>query len=106
MRTLLDESLPPNCMDEQNFSPPQPETQEARTFPQTAVLATLDDLVEVGVGRTVIVTPGVSSARQANDTLERDMASCFENPETQAACAVAQPVRADLTQPKKRAESL
>jgi hypothetical protein len=59
------------------------------------------------VGRTVIVTPGVSSARQANDTLERDMASsCFENPETQAACAAAQPARADLTQPKKRAEFL
>src|SRR5258706_11338038 len=46
MRTLLNESFPPNCMAEPMFSASEP----ARIFSQSAVLGKLDDLVEVGVG--------------------------------------------------------
>jgi hypothetical protein len=63
MRTLLNESFPPNY--EPMFFRPEP----ARIFSQGAVLGKLDDLVEVGVGETVMTT---SSA--LHDALERGVA--------------------------------
>ena len=50
-------------MDEPTFFPPEP---AARIFSQGAVLGKLDDLVEVGVGETVMATSSAS-----HDALER-----------------------------------
>jgi hypothetical protein len=62
MRTLLNESFPPNLPVE-------------RIFSRTSVLAKVNDLVEVGVGETVIATPSVSPARVADAAaLERGVA--------------------------------
>ena len=72
MRTLLDESLPPQCADEQLFSPLEPATPAQRTFLQNPVLVNLDDLTEVGLGETVIATPS-AGAEQAKPALERDV---------------------------------
>jgi hypothetical protein len=81
MRTLLNESFPPNCMDEPTFSAAEP----ARIFSHSAVLSKLDDLVEVGVGETVMATSGAS-----HDALERGVAfSLSENPRTGAASVAA-----------------
>jgi hypothetical protein len=66
MRTLLNESFPPNCMDEPMFFPPEP---AARIFSQGAVLGKLDDLVEVVVGETVMATSSAS-----HHALERGVA--------------------------------
>ena len=74
MRTLLDESFPPTCIEDQTFSSPEPREQVARIFSQSAVLAKVDNLVEVGVGGTVIATPGASHADLANDAPGRGMA--------------------------------
>jgi hypothetical protein len=74
MRTLLDASFPPTCMEDQTFSSPEPRQQAARIFSQSVVLAKVDNLVEVGVGGTVIATPGASHADPANDALERGVA--------------------------------
>jgi hypothetical protein len=71
MRTLLDASIPPTCMEEPTFSPPESGAQTARIFSQSAVLAKMNNLVEVGVGGTVIATPGASQADLANDAPER-----------------------------------
>ena len=73
MRTLLDESLPPQCIDEPMFSPAEPATPAERTFSQNAVLVSLDDLAEVGLGVTVIATPS-AGAEQAKPALERGVA--------------------------------
>src|SRR5215469_12501989 len=43
----------------------------ARTFPQSAVLASLDHFTEVGVEGIVIAAPGALHAEQAVDALER-----------------------------------
>ena len=72
MRTLLNESLPPRTADEPTASPSEPAAPALRTFSQNAVLATLDNLVEVGLGGTVIATPG-AGAEPANPALERGM---------------------------------
>jgi hypothetical protein len=60
MRTLLNESLPPRAVDEQTLSF-EPPTSARRTFSQDAVLGNLDNLVEVGLGGTVIATPGAGA---------------------------------------------
>ena len=73
MRTLLDESLPPQCTDELIFSRTEPATKTLRTFSQNAVLANLDDLTEVGWGVRVIATPS-AGAEPAKPALERGMA--------------------------------
>jgi hypothetical protein len=65
MRTLLDESLPPQCAGEKNLPP--------RIFSQNAVLAYQDDLTEVGLGETVSATPG-AGAEKAIPALERGAA--------------------------------
>ena len=67
MRTLLTDSFPPQCMDEQTVShgadaAVEPTGKMARTFPQSAVLISVDDLVEVGVDGTVIATPSALPA--------------------------------------------
>lgn len=75
MRTLLNQSCPPEYTSLQNFSAAAetaPET--ARTFPLAAVLASKDDLVEVGVDGTVIATPG-ASAEMTGGAPERGVAS-------------------------------
>lgn len=79
MRTLLNQSCPPEYTSLQNFSAAAetaPET--ARTFPLAAVLASKDDLVEVGVDGTVIATPG-ARANQANSAPGRGVASLSTN---------------------------
>jgi hypothetical protein len=97
MRTLLDEAFPPNCTDEPGFSSPGSAKQLERTFSQNAVLAKVNDLVEVGVGRTVIAAPSVS-----NDALGRGMA--FPSPksaETEAFSSVsARPASAHCKLPE------
>jgi hypothetical protein len=74
MRTLLDASFPPTCMEEQTFSPPEPRERMARIFSQSAVLAKENNLVEVGADGTVIATPSASHADPANDALVRGVA--------------------------------
>jgi hypothetical protein len=71
MRTLLDASFPPTCMEEATFSPPERQEQAPRIFSQSVVLAKVDNLVEVGVGGTVIATPSASHADPADDALDR-----------------------------------
>ena len=58
--------------------------QEMRIFPETAVLATQDDLMEVGADGTVIVTPSALHAEQAAAVLERGVAVFCEKPEPRA----------------------
>jgi predicted dehydrogenase len=53
---------------------PESGNQAARTFPQAAVLISLDDLMEVGVDGIVIATPGALPAEQAFAAPERGMA--------------------------------
>jgi predicted dehydrogenase len=53
---------------------PELAAQAARTFPRAVVLASLDDLVEVGVEGIVIATPSALDAEQAIAALERGMA--------------------------------
>jgi len=68
MRTLLNESLPPQFNDEPAFSPPQKNRRLQRTFSENAVFSTNEpNLVEVGVDGTVPATSGASadSARSA-----------------------------------------
>jgi hypothetical protein len=72
MRTLLNESLPPRAPDEQTLSPSESARSVQRTFSQNAVLGNLDNLVEVGLGGTVIATPG-AGAEQAQPAPERGM---------------------------------
>jgi predicted dehydrogenase len=45
--------------------------KSTRTFPQRAVLASLDDFTEVGVEGIVIAAPGALHAEQAVDALGR-----------------------------------
>jgi len=71
MRTLLDEALPPYCSNEETFS--APESKTPRTFSEDAVLAHLDNLVEVGLGGIVMATPG-AGAKEAKPALGRGMA--------------------------------
>ena len=59
---------------------PQLARQIVRTFPQAAVLASLDILVEVGVDGIVIATPSAWDAEQAVDALERGMAIFCRKP--------------------------
>jgi hypothetical protein len=73
MRTLLDELLPPQCREEQMFSSPKQEKPALRTFSQNAVLDTLDDLREVGLGETVMVAPS-AGAEQRRPALGRGLA--------------------------------
>jgi hypothetical protein len=71
MRTLLDASLPPDFGGDQSFSAPE---NPERTFSETPVLATVDNLVEVGVGGAVISAPGATNAEAAVVALERGVA--------------------------------
>lgn len=59
---------------------PELAEQAARTFPRAAVLASLDDLVEVGVDGIVIATPSALHAEQAVAALERGMAIFCQKP--------------------------
>lgn len=77
MRTLLDESLPPQCRDEQVFLPPKREISAPRIFSQKPVLRSLDDLVEVGVGGAVMAAPG-ADAEEAEPAPARGMANFQE----------------------------
>jgi len=76
---LLTESCPPGRNDEETVL-----TQAMRTFPQTAVLATQNDLMEVGADGTVIVTPSALHAEEAAAALERGVAVFCEKPELRA----------------------
>ena len=59
---------------------PELAAQVARTFPQAAVLTSLDDLMEVGVDGIVIATPSALHAEQAISALERGMAIFCQKP--------------------------
>ena len=59
---------------------PEMAKEVARTFPRAAVLASLDDLMEVGVEGIVIATPSALHAAQAVDALERGMAVFCQKP--------------------------
>jgi hypothetical protein len=75
MRTLLTDIFPPQSVNEQTFSPREEPSQSpgdaSRTFSPTAVLTSMDDLLEVGVDGTAIATPGALAAEQAAPALER-----------------------------------
>jgi hypothetical protein len=87
MRTLLNESLPPDYHSEAAFSPSEAIIRSRRIFSQNVVLSSkATDLAEVGVGGTVMTTPG-ADADSANSALERGMApSCasVEQPSKEA----------------------
>ena len=62
MRTLLNESLPPQFNDEPAFSTPKKIRRFPRTFSENAVLSTSEpNLVEVGVDGTDPATSGASA---------------------------------------------
>jgi hypothetical protein len=68
MRTLLTDLFPPQYRNQQTVpggaeGSAKPAARKARIFPQTAVLLSVDDLVEVGVDGTVIATPGALAAK-------------------------------------------
>jgi hypothetical protein len=94
MRTLLNESLPPRAADEQILSPSESATPALRTFSQNAVLSNLDNLVEVGLGGTVIATPS-ARAEQTQPALERGMTLS----ETLAGSEPARPASAEESTP-------
>lgn len=96
MRTFLNESFPPQCVDKRTVSSPAeglPEAavQNERTFLQTAVLASVDDLVEVGVGGTVIAAPSALHAKEAIAALGRGVA--FSSPKAAWAEGSSPPAR-------------
>ena len=73
MRTLLNEALPPYSNEAPAFSEPQIIQKSRRIFSENAVLTSNDpDLMEVGVDRAVIATPGVC-ADLANNAPERGL---------------------------------
>lgn len=59
---------------------PELAAQVARTFPQAAVLTSLNDLLEVGVDGIAIATPSALHAEQAVSALERGMAIFCQKP--------------------------
>lgn len=67
---------------------PELANQAGRTFPRDAVLASLDDLMEVGVDGTVIATPSALHVEQAVEALERGMAIFCQKPLGRAAASV------------------
>jgi hypothetical protein len=72
MRTLLTDPFPPQFANDHAFSPhaePSP-----RTFSEAAVLASVDDLLEVGVDGTATAAPGASAAEETAGTLDRGVA--------------------------------
>jgi hypothetical protein len=73
MRTLLNEILPPQCTDQPVFSQTEPATPGQRIFSQNPVLANLDNLAEVGLGKVVKATPS-AGAEEAGPALERGVA--------------------------------
>ena len=99
MRTLLNEVLPPQCGNEYWFSRAEP---SQRTFSEPAVLTSLDDLSEVGVGGAVMATPS-AGAEPAKPALERGVAlsRSLEVPPNAAERACPDP-----GQPKKAAPAV
>ncbi|HEY2083283.1 MAG TPA: hypothetical protein VGI88_10895 [Verrucomicrobiae bacterium] len=98
MRTLLTDLFPPQSVNEQTFFPRAEPSQSvgnaSRTFSPTAVLASVDDLLEVGVDGTAIAAPGALAAEEAAPALERGVAmtsSSFQsnNLSSSACCAGA-----------------
>jgi hypothetical protein len=71
MRTLLNESLPPNFDGGPSFSRPQKIQRLPRTFSESAVLSNSEPM-EVGVDEAVIATPG-ADAVQANSASARGL---------------------------------
>ena len=79
MRTLLNESLPPNSTAAPSFSLPEQIGQPPRTFSENAVLAdNTADLQEVGLGGAVIARPG-ARANQAKSAPGRGVAPASKN---------------------------
>jgi len=79
MRTLLNESLPPDYHNEPAFYSSEPKKRFRRIFSQNAVLSTnVADLAEVGVDGTVIATPGADTD-PAIDAPGRGMAPLCPN---------------------------
>ena len=70
MRTLLNEILPPQCGNKRRFSRAEP---SPRTFPEPAVLTSLDDLSEVELDGAAMATPS-AGAEPAKPALERGVA--------------------------------
>jgi len=71
MRTLLDESIPPHCLPDQNLSGAE---KNERIFPESAVLPSLNNLLEVGPEGAAKATPNESRAQSANIAFERGLA--------------------------------
>ncbi|HXT12204.1 MAG TPA: hypothetical protein VN873_11630 [Candidatus Angelobacter sp.] len=71
MRTLLDESIPPHCLPEQNLSGVK---KNERTFLETAVLTRLSNLLEVGLDGTAMATPNESRGEAAKIAFGRGLA--------------------------------
>ena len=65
MRTLLNESLPPNFAGGSSFSQPQKIQQLPRTFAGSAVLSNSEPM-EVGADQATIAAPGACAAQADN----------------------------------------
>jgi hypothetical protein len=89
MRTLLTDPFPPKFASDQAFSAHV--EQLPRTFSEATVLASVDDLWEVGVDGTATAAPNASAAEETAATFERGVAlpareafranGCKESPE-------------------------
>ncbi len=86
MRTLLTESRPPGQAEEKTLLRSEAGLLHERTFSEEPVLASPDDLLEVGVEGMVVATPGASNialergsitaAQQSADGLPRPSTEC------------------------------
>jgi hypothetical protein len=81
MRTLLNESLPPGYHDESTISSRETIERLPRTFSQNAVLSPeVADLAEVGVGGTVMATPGAENNAPARGLASSEVEELKEFP--------------------------
>lgn len=82
MRTLLNECLPPNATQESALSLPEQMSLAQRIFSENAVLTDNTAALEVGLGGTVIATPG-AQANPANSAPGRGVASVPRSDESE-----------------------
>lgn len=72
MRTLLTNLIPPQCPAQSAAAKPaQASAKLTRTFSQTPVFSSEEDLLEVEVDGTANAAPSVSPAREAGAPLAR-----------------------------------
>lgn len=79
MRTLLTNLLPPQSLDSASSPSTAPSAKIARTYRETAVFASPDNLLEVGVDGTAIAAPSLSPAKEQGAVLERGLVGRARN---------------------------